>query len=464
VIATVEFLGAAGTVTGSKFLVETAGGRLLVDCGLYQGLKALRERNWTPLPVEPAGIDWVVLSHAHIDHTGYLPRLCRDGYRGPVYATRATADLARIMLPDSGHLQEEEAAYHNRRGTSKHDPALPLYTAAEGLAAALRVSGVAYDRPLDLAPGLRVSFAPAGHIVGSATVAVELGRDEGRRRLLFSGDLGRVAAPILPDAAPIGAADYVVVESTYGDRRHDGGSILDQLERAIREAAERGGAIVVPAFAVGRTQELLYHLSALARAGRIPALPTYLDSPMAIDATAIYWTHPEEFDEAMRRRLFQGDSPFRYGDLHVARTVEESRAINGVEGPLIIIAASGMATGGRVLHHLRIRLPDPRTTVLLVGYQAEGTRGRLLQEGARTVRIFGEDVPVRARAEMIHGLSAHADADGLVAWLGTATARPRRVFVVHGEAPAARALAERIRGELGWDAVVPAYRDRLPLD
>jgi metallo-beta-lactamase family protein len=465
VSATVEFLGAAGTVTGSKFLLETAAGRLLVDCGLYQGLKALRERNWEPLPIEPAAIDWVVLTHAHIDHTGYLPRLCRDGYRGPVYSTRATADLARIMLPDSGHLQEEEAAYHNRRSTSKHTPALPLYTAAEGLAAAVRVSGVAYARPVDLAPGLRVSFAPAGHIVGSATVTVEVGRDEGRRRLVFSGDLGRVAAPILPDAAPIGAADYVVVESTYGDRRHGGEAIVDQLERAIRDAAERGGAIVVPAFAVGRTQELLYHLSALARAGRIPALPTYLDSPMAIDATAIYWTHPEEFDDAMRQRLFQGDSPFRYGDLHVTRTVEESRAINDVKGPVIIIAASGMATGGRVLHHLRVRLPDPRTTVLLVGYQAEGTRGRLLQDGARTLRIFGEDVPVRARVETIHGLSAHADADGLVAWLRTAAAAPpRRVFVVHGEAAAARTLAARIRGELGWDAVVPAYRDRLPLD
>lgn len=464
VIATVECLGAAGTVTGSKFLVEIGGRRLLVDCGLYQGLKELRQRNWAPLPVEPARIDWVVLTHAHIDHTGYLPRLCKDGFRGPVYATSATADLARIMLPDSGHLQEEEAAYHNKNKTSRHDPALPLYTAEEGLAAAVRVSGVAYDRPLDLAPGLGVSFAPAGHIIGSATVTLTLGSGPDRRRLLFSGDLGRAAAPILPDATPVGSADYVVVESTYGDRLHGSEPIADQLERAIRGAVERGGAIIVPAFAVGRTQELLYHLSALSRAGRIPSLPTYLDSPMAIDATTIYWTHPEEFDEEMRRLVFRGDSPFRYGDLHVTRTPEESRAINAIAGPVLVISASGMATGGRVLHHLRQRLADPRTTVLLVGYQAQGTRGRLLQDGARAVRIFGEEVRVRARVETVHGLSAHADADGLVAWLRSAKAAPRRLFVVHGEPPATAALADRVRRELDWNVVVPEYRDRLAIE
>jgi metallo-beta-lactamase family protein len=285
-----------------------------------------------------------------------------------------------------------------------------------------------------------VTFARAGHIIGSASVSVELGEGSGRRRVVFSGDVGRRDAPILPDPAPIGDADFVVVESTYGDRRHAPDSIADQLERAVRTAVARGGAIVVPAFAVGRSQELLYHLSALARAGRIPKLPTYLDSPMAIDATVIYWTHPEEFDEAMRRRVFQGDSPFQYGELRLTRTPADSRAINAVTGPVLIIAASGMATGGRVLHHLRQRLPDPKTTVLLVGYQAEGTRGRLLQDGARSVRIFGEEVPVRARVETIHGLSAHADA------------KP------------ATALAERVRRELGWAVVVAVYRDRLPLE
>jgi metallo-beta-lactamase family protein len=462
VAATIEFLGAAGTVTGAKFLVEADGHRGLVDCGLFQGLKELRERNWARLPVAPADLDWVALTHAHIDHIGYLPRLCRDGFRAKVHATRATAALARIMLPDSGHLQEEEAAYHNRRRTSKHTPALPLYTAAEALAAAVRITGVGYDRPVQLAPGVQASFRRAGHIVGSASVALDLGAAADRRRVVFSGDLGRPHAPILPDPAPVGDADYVVVESTYGDRRHAPEQIVDQLERMLRDAVERGGAIVVPAFAVGRTQELLYHLSALARAGRIPRLPTYVDSPMAIDATGVYWTHPEEFDDEMQRRVFSGDSPFHYSDLRVARTPEQSRAINDVTGPVLIIAASGMATGGRILHHLRRRLPDPRTTVLLVGYQASGTRGRSLQDGARTVRMFGEDVAVRARVETVHGLSAHADADGLLAWLRTATGRPR-VFVVHGDARPAATLAERVRRELGWEAVVPAHGDRAPL-
>jgi metallo-beta-lactamase family protein len=462
-IAAVDCLGAVGTVTGSKFLVEAAGRRFLVDCGLYQGLKELRRRNWEPLPLDRGRLDWVVLTHAHIDHTGYLPRLWKDGFRGPVYATRATADLAKILLPDSGHLQEEEAAYHVKRRSSKHVPALPLYTAEEGLAAALAVTGVDYDAWLEPGPGIRIAFRRAGHILGSAIVTVEAGAGSERRRLVFSGDLGRVGAPILPDPTPIGEADYVVVESTYGDRRHDADTIAAQLEAAVTAAVKRGGAIVVPAFAVGRTQELLFHLKGLAQAGRIPRLPTYVDSPMAIEATAIYWAHPEEFDDEMRRFVFAGDSPFEYGELHLARTPEASRAINALSGPILIIAASGMATGGRVLHHLRQRLPDPRTTVLLVGYQAVGTRGRLLQEGARTLRIFGEEVPVRAHVETVHGLSAHADADGLLAWLRTATPPPKRVFVVHGDPDPAAALARRVRAELGWETVVPAYRDRLTL-
>lgn len=464
-MATIECLGAAGTVTGSKFLVEADGGRLLVDCGLFQGLKELRERNWAPLPLDPGGIDWVALTHGHIDHTGYLPRLLKDGFAGRVYATRATAELARILLPDSGHLQEEEAAYHNKRGTAKHRPALPLYTAEEGLAAANRVMGIAWGgEPLALDGGITIAFRSAGHILGSASVAVEVGEGPARRRILFSGDVGRFNAPILTDPAPIGEADYVVVESTYGDRRHDPEPIPVQLERAVTAAVRRGGAVVVPAFAVGRAQELLYHLSELERAGRISRLPTYVDSPMAVDATALYAAHPEEFDVEMRRRVAAGDSPFRYPDLRFARSAEDSRAINEVRGPVLIIAGSGMATGGRVLHHLRLRLPDPRTTVLLVGYQAPGTRGRLIQEGARSVRIFGDEVPVRARVEAIHGLSAHADRDGLMRWLRTASRPPRRVLVVHGEPAPAGALAAQIRRELGWDAVVPGYRDRVPIE
>lgn len=463
-MATLEFLGATGTVTGSKFLLEAARRRVLVDCGLYQGLRALRQRNWEPLPVHASSIDTVVLTHAHIDHTGYLPRLFKDGFRGPVHATRATADLLRIMLPDSGHLQEEEAAYHNKRGTSKHAPALPFYTSEEGAEAAAQVRGIEYGEPLKLAPTLSLSFSRAGHILGSAIASVDVETPGGRRRVVFSGDLGRYGAPILPDPAPIGAADYIVMESTYGDRLHDPAPIADQLELIVKAAVERGGGIVVPAFAIGRTQELMYHLSLLEAAGRIPKLPAYIDSPMAINATEIYCAHPEEFDGDMRDMVMNRNCPLHCADFRLARTPAESKAINAVSGPVLIISASGMATGGRVLHHLRARLADPRTTVLLVGYQALGTRGRLLQDRARSLRLYGDDVPVRARVEVIHGLSAHADSDGLMRWLRTASQPPRCVFVVHGDPGPATALAERVRRQLSWNVVVPAYRDRVDIE
>jgi metallo-beta-lactamase family protein len=401
---------------------------------------------------------------AHIDHSGYLPRLCRDGFRGAVHATRATADLLRILLPDSGHLQEEDAAYHNRRRTSRHVPALPLYTAEDGMRAAARVSGIGYRERLPLADSVSLAFAQAGHILGSATIAVDVTTVHGGRRIVFSGDVGRYDSPILPDPAPIGDADYIVVESTYGDRRHDPTPVLDQLERVMKAALARGGAIVVPAFAVGRTQELMYHLTLLWRAGRLPRLPSYVDSPMAIDATEIYRAHPEDFDEDMRALLVAGLSPLKWGDFQMTRAQAESKALNAIPDPVLIISASGMVTGGRVLHHLRRRLPDPRSTVLLVGYQAVGTRGRALEEGASTVRIFGEDVPVRAHIETVPRLSAHADADGLLRWLRTASRPPRRLFVVHGEPEPAAALAGRVTRELGWNVSVPAYRDRVTIE
>ena len=462
--ATLEFLGAAGTVTGSKFLLEVDGRRVLVDCGLYQGLKELRRRNWEPLPVEPRSIEHVILTHAHIDHSGYLPRLFRDGFCGAVHATRGTADLLRILLPDSGRLQEEDAEYHNRRGTSRHVPALPLYTEEDGVRAAAQVDGIGYREPLALAETLSVAFARAGHILGSAMVGVDVRTEAGGRRIVFSGDVGRYDAPILPDPAPIGDADYIVVESTYGDRRHDPTPVLDQLERVMKAALARGGAIVVPAFAVGRTQDLMYHLALLWRECRLPRLPSYVDSPMAIDATEIYRAHPEDFDEDMHALLAAGRSPLEWGDFHITRTPAESKALNGVLGPVLIVSASGMATGGRILHHLRRRLPDPRSTVLLVGYQAVGTRGRALEEGASAVRIFGEDVPVRAHVETVPRLSAHADAGGLLRWLRTASRPPRRLFVVHGEPEPAAALARRVTRELGWNVSVPAYRDRVTIE
>jgi metallo-beta-lactamase family protein len=462
-IVTLEFLGAAGTVTGSKYCVEIGGRRFLIDCGLYQGQKDLRLRNWDRLPIEPASVETVLLTHAHIDHSGYLPRFTSSGFRGQVIATRGTADLARLLLPDSGRLQEEEAGFHLRHGTSKHHPPRPLYTEAEAVQAASRIRGVVYDEPVSLGDGVSAVFRRAGHILGSSMILLTATDGAQATRLVFSGDVGRYNAPILPDPAPLDEADYILVESTYGDRVHDPAPVGEQLRRVILSAVERGGTIIVPAFAIGRTQEIMYHLVLLEDAGQIPQIPVYIDSPMAVSATALYCAHPEDLDEDILRRIKSGDCPLESRAFTLARTVNESRRINDVPGPALIISSSGMATGGRVLHHLRQRLPLPETTVLLVGYQAEGTRGRRLAEGARSVRIFGEDVPVRAHVETVHGLSAHADADGLLRWLSTAEKPPRRVFLIHGEPAPAATLAERIRRELGWDATVPAYRERVQL-
>ncbi|HXU88254.1 MAG TPA: MBL fold metallo-hydrolase [Methylomirabilota bacterium] len=454
--ATLEFLGAVGTVTGSKFLLEVAGHRTLLDCGLYQGAKELRLRNWEQLPVAAASIDDVVLTHAHIDHAGYLPRLCLDGFHGAVHATHGTGDLLPIMLADAGHLQEEEAEYHNLLGTSKHHPALPLYTASDGVRAAAATTRHGYHERFELSAELGVEFAPAGHIVGAATVAFDVPAAGRRRRLVCSGDVGRYGVPIMPDPTPIGAADYIMIESTYGDREHDATPVGDQLARVVTRTAAREGAIVIPAFAVGRTQEIMYHLERLEQTGRIPKIPCYIDSPMAIRATEVYRAHRHEFDadtQALESRRFR-----------IATSASESRGIHAVPGPVIIIAGSGMATGGRVLHHLRARLADPRTTVLLVGYQALGTRGRALADGVSSVRIFGQDVAVRAEVVTIHGLSAHADRRELLRWLRTARQAPRGVFVVHGEPGPASALADTIGRELGWPVSVPTFRDRVSLD
>jgi metallo-beta-lactamase family protein len=463
-VIAIQFLGAAGTVTGSKFAVHVDGRTTLVDCGLFQGLRDLRVRNWEPLPIDAGSIREILLTHAHIDHSGYLPRLMREGYRGDVMATHATRDLLRILLLDSGHLHEEEARYRNEAGATRYRPALPLYTAEDGARAAALVTGVDWEQRLPLGERTMATFRHAGHILGAASVHFEIRGTMGTRRLVFSGDVGRYGAPIVRDPAPLGEADYVVVESTYGDRRHDSTPIALQIERLLAAAVTRGGAVVIPAFAVGRTQDLMYYLSGLEKAGRIPRLPAYVDSPMAIDATEIYAAHPEELDDEMRGLIRAGISPLRSADFRLARTVDESRAINHVAGPLLIISASGMATGGRVLHHLRRHLPDPRATVVLVGYQAVGTRGRALEEGADSIRILGHDVPVRAHVETITGLSAHADADELLRWLGTATRAPRCVFVVHGDPVPARTLAARIDKELGWRVLVPRHGESLTLD
>ena len=459
-----RFLGGARTVTGSKTLLEVGERKILVDCGLFQGLKPLRLKNRQALPVDPASIDHVVLTHAHIDHSGYLPKLVKDGFVGRIWATRATAALAPILLRDSGHLQEEEADFHNKIGSSKHSPALPLYTAEEGLRAARKVEGFGYGERLDITPEVSATFRPAGHILGSATVTFEIGVPGRKpRRLVFSGDLGRGNDVLLPDPSPLGLADAVVVESTYGDRLHDPGPVSDRLRDAVLAGIERGGVILIPAFAVDRTQIVLYYLAGLERRGEIPRLDVWLDSPMAIDATEIYCRHAEEFEPSRRREILNRINPLRLSQLHLARTPDESRALNEKTGPFLLLSASGMATGGRVLHHLKLRLPEARNTVLLTGHQAEGTRGARLERGEKTVKIFGEEVPVRAHVENIHGLSAHADRDELMAWLRTAEKRPERLFVNHGEERSATALAELAEKELGWPATVPKYGERIVL-
>ena len=458
-----RFLGATGTVTGSRFLLDTPHARVLVDCGLYQGLKPLRLRNWAEFPVDPASIDAVVLTHAHLDHCGYLPALARNGFRGPVFATAGTDALARIVLPDSAHIQEEDAGYANRRGYSKHAPALPLYTTADANRVLEQFRVVPFFQALPVAAGVRATFLPAGHILGSAMVLLAL--EEPRpRTLLVSGDLGRPQHPILVPPTDPPAADVVLVESTYGDREHEDAAGLARFEAAILRTVERGGSIVIPSFAVDRTEVLLLHLRRLVRDGRVPNLPVYVDSPMALAALGVYRQALAAGGIEIRPGFAGDGDPFDPGQLVEARTVEDSMAINDATGPIIIVSASGMASGGRVLHHLAHRLPDPRNTVVLVGYQAEGTRGRSLADGARELKLLGRYVGVRADVVSVPAFSVHADRREIVAWLRRAPRPPETVFVVHGEPPAAAALHDAIEAELGWTAAVPRFLERVRVD
>ncbi len=458
--AQLTFLGGAGTVTGSKHLVEADGQRILLDCGLFQGLKALRRRNWEPPGFEAKEIDAVVLSHAHLDHSGYLPLLVRRGFRGPIHCTGGTKDLLRVLLLDAARLAEEDAARANRYGYTKHRPALPLYTQDDAERTLGLLTAHGYGEPFAAADVGTVLYRRAGHILGSATVDLEIaGRGA---RLVFSGDLGRWGRPILRDPELVPAADVLLVESTYGGRSHPPDSD-DALVRIITETAHRGGAVIVPAFAVGRTQELIWTIRRLEEAGRLPLLSVYIDSPMAIDVTRIYCLHPEDHDLDMETLMDEKRCPLCCRSYHLVRTVVESKALNDRSGPMVIIAGSGMATGGRVLHHLKRRLPDQRNTVLLCGYQAAGTRGRSLQEGARTERIHGQDIPVRARVETIDGLSAHADQGEILRWLRGFERAPRQTYVVHGEPGPAHALAAAIVAELGWSAKPAEDGANVPL-
>lgn len=455
------FLGAAGAVTGSRFLLADGRSRVLLECGLFQGEKALRLRNWEPFPVEPARIDAVVLTHAHLDHSGYLPALVRDGFPGDVYATPGTAALAEILLPDSGRLHEEDAAYANRKGYSKHAPALPLYTEADARQALARLRPAPFDRPFEVARGVHVTLRPAGHILGAASLLVAL---EGPppRRLLVSGDLGRPEHPLLVAPAPCPAAETLLVESTYGDRRHPP---TDEAEAALADAlvrtAQRGGVAVIPAFAVDRTEVVLHHLARLSAAGRIPRLPVYVDSPLALAALGAYRRAMSEGSPEIRPELRGRGPAFEALALREVRSVEDSQDVQRRPGPFVVISASGMATGGRVLHHLRARLPDPRNSVILVGFQARGTRGWRLQQGERTLKLLGRIVPVEAEVIDLGGFSVHADADEIVTWLRSAPSAPERIFAVHGEEPAAEALAARVGRELGWKAAVAGDGERV---
>jgi metallo-beta-lactamase family protein len=458
------FLGAAGTVTGSRFLLDTAGGRVLVDAGLFQGLKNLRLRNRAPFPVDPSTIDAVVVTHAHLDHVGYLPVLVDNGFAGPVLATPGTIDLAGIVLADSARLQEEEADYANRHGFSKHAPALPLYTEESARRALRQFRPVGYGQPVEACRGLTVCLQPAGHILGSATLTVTID-GPAPRTLFFSGDLGRPRHPLLNPPAPPAAANIAVVESTYGDRRHeDEARALDRFARAVVDTAGRGGMVVIPAFAVDRTEVILMALRRLAAENRIPVLPVYADSPMALDVLGVYRRAIADHDPQIRAEILAADGdPFDPGKLEEVRSPQDSMELHGLPGPAIIISASGMVTGGRVLHHLAHRLPDPRNTVVLPGFQADGSRGRQLADGARAVKMLGRYVPVRADIVPIDAFSVHADASELLAWLGPMPP-PEVTFIVHGSPEASQALRKRLASRRGWTAVVPAAGERVRVD
>ncbi len=450
----ITFLGGANTVTGSKYLVRHGRHTLLVDCGLFQGYKQLRLRNWTPLPVAPSQIDAVILTHAHLDHSGYLPLLAREGFQGHAWATPGTRELCGILLPDSGHIQEEDAAFANRHGFSKHTPALPLYTRKDALASLKLIKPVAFNHSFEPMPGCQATFSHAGHILGAASLLLEIAG----RRILFSGDLGRTDDFIMnpPDRAP--AADTVIIESTYGDRQHPREDVLSELGPALQRLASRGGVAVVPVFAVGRAQEILHAIAVLKARGELPAkLPVFLDSPMAIHSTHLFEHFPGEhkLDARQVRDLTHCAT--------MVNTPEESKALARRHGPMVILAASGMATGGRVLHHLALYAGGHRNMIILTGFQAAGTRGATLASGANSVRIHGKDISIGAEVVQLQSASAHADAPQLVSWLRTLPQRPDQVYIVHGEIGAADALRQRIEHGLGWRALAPEHGSTWPL-
>lgn len=481
----ITFLGAARTVTGSKHLLDTGTAKVLVDAGLFQGLKELRERNWRDLPVKPSDITAIVLTHAHLDHCGYLPRLVAQGFRGRIFCTPGTQDLCRIVLPDSGRIQEEDAENANRHSYSKHSPALPLYTEADAFRAITQLQPVGYDRPIPVADGVEVDFINAGHLLGSAYARI---RTNGKT-ILFGGDLGRFGRPVLPDPTSVDAADYLLIESTYGNRVHEDDHDGATLAKTITETAERGGKVIIPAFAVGRVEELIYWIKRFEEQHRIPVLPVYVDSPMAAEALKRYTERLHELDEDLQPERHdekaphgpaaRGESPetrrqearqerqvaaFATERFRTIGSAAESKQLTASKQPAIVISSSGMATGGRVLHHLKAALPDSRNTIVFAGFQAEGTRGRQLADGAPSVKIHGQMIPVHARIARVESMSAHADSQEILRWLGGFKRPPRMTFLVHGELEAMTALQATITAKLGWPTMLPEHQQTVPIE
>jgi metallo-beta-lactamase family protein len=474
-LAYIQFLGAAGTVTGSKHLINTSfdgdgkkGVQVLVDCGLFQGPKEWRERNWQELPIPAREIDAVILTHAHLDHCGWIPRLVKEGFKGPIFATPASIDLCGIILPDSGHLQEEDAAFYNKIKKSKHDPALPLYTFDEAQDCMQYFRVAHAGETLQVSPELSFRFVRAAHILGSCMAEVTLNTKGQSRRLLFTGDIGRVRNHLIAPGKVVHSgptegeiADLVVMESTYGNRQHPHTDPRPELAAVIRQTVERGGSIVAPAFAVERTQKFVFMLKELMESGKIPRLPVFCDSPMAIKAVEIYLKHEDEYTEDARTLIRQYGSPLTWPGFTFASTADESKKINEAHYPSIIVSSSGMVTGGRILHHLSQRLPDPKNTILFIGFQAPGTRGSTIKSGAREVKIFGDFVPIRAQIAVLEQFSDHADTPELLEWLRTFPKKPSVTYLVHGEPAASSQLRETMTRELGWDVQVAEWMEKV---
>ncbi|MCP2620028.1 MBL fold metallo-hydrolase [Candidatus Aminicenantes bacterium AC-334-K16] len=466
-MVTLKFLGATKQVTGSSFLLSYQGKKILVDCGLYQEREYL-SRNWEDFPIPPEEVDYLLLTHIHLDHCGLLPKFVRDGFRGKILTTSASQELLPIMLLDSARIQEEDAAYkkkrHLKEGRRGPYPEIPLYTVSDAELVFPLVQKIPYEQEIELFNGLSVRFHDAGHIIGAAMIEVKLNLDGVTRKIIFSGDIGQWHKPIVRDPSVFFQADYIVMESTYGDRNHeDEGSIPELLAQVVQETVSKGGKLVIPTFAVERAQELLFHFSRLVRGGKIPTLPLFLDSPMAVDVTEVFLRNTAIMDRETRQLFAENESPFRFPGLRFVRTVDESKAINEVKGPCIIMAGSGMCTGGRIKHHLVHNISRPESTILFVGYQARGTLGRLIVEGREEVRIHGVYRPVRAQIRQIHGFSAHADRTALLKWLDFLRQPPRKVFLVHGEEEAIKSLGQEIDNK-GWSLAIPSYQEEFHLD